>query len=138
MQRSRTTNDPCSRFSLNTAEGRRARDLYESFVAAMGNPTDTLSLSNALAAAELKGRAELSRKSPDVDPDVLVRLENLAHRAERKLGIKPAAAATPPPSLAAWATQAAPVAQDASEASEAPPAVETHHEPLQGDGDATP
>jgi hypothetical protein len=48
-----------------------------------------------LAAAELKARAEQARKSPYIDPDVLLRLENLAHRAERKLGIKPAAT-TPP------------------------------------------
>jgi hypothetical protein len=119
--RSRTTNDPSSRFDLNSAEGRRARDLYEGYVALMGNPSDTIALSNALAAAELKARAELSRKSPDVDPDVLVRLENLAHRAERKLGIKPAAA-TPAPSLRAYvAARASSEARDASEDDEAHP-----------------
>jgi hypothetical protein len=58
----------------------------------MGNPCDTIALSNALAAAELKARAEQARKMPEIDPDQLVRLENLAHRAERKLGIKPGAA----------------------------------------------
>jgi hypothetical protein len=100
--RSRTTNDPSSRFDLNSAEGRRARDLFEGYLALMGNPSDTIALSNALAAAELKARAEQARKVREIDPDQLVRLENLAHRAERKLGLKTATAAPATMSPAAY------------------------------------
>ena len=65
------------------------------------SPTDTIALTialaNALAAAELKAAAEDARRRPDTDPDQLVRLENLAHRAERRLGIRRRSTARPLP-----------------------------------------
>jgi hypothetical protein len=85
---SRTTNDPLAGVPRNTAAGRRVADLFRAYVTALGNPTDTIALANALAAAELKAAAEDARRRPDTDPDQLVRLENLAHRAERRLGIR--------------------------------------------------
>jgi hypothetical protein len=100
QQRSATTNDPLStRTDRNTAAGRRIADLYRAYIAAMGGPTDTILQANALAAAELKVAAEDARKrmlGGGGDADQLVRLENLAHRAERKLGIKPSAGPKPP------------------------------------------
>jgi hypothetical protein len=107
MLRSKTTNDPASRFGLNTAEGRRARDLYEAFVAHMGSPVDTVRLSHALAAAELvvaseTARAELLAGRGDVEQTI--RLENLAARTTKRLGIHDAAAAAPAPArLTDWA-----------------------------------
>jgi hypothetical protein len=98
--RSKTTNDPLSRFSLNTAEGRRARDLFEGYVALMGAPTDTILLSHALAAAELVAASEMARAEFLLgrgDIGQVIRLENLAARSVRRLGIKPATSA--PPSL---------------------------------------
>jgi hypothetical protein len=91
--RSRTTNDAlAARTDRNTARGRRVADIYLAFMAAMGNPQDTISQANALRAAELKVAAEDARKrmldGTGGDPDQLVRLENLAARAERRLGIR--------------------------------------------------
>jgi hypothetical protein len=103
--RAKITNDPArARANRNTAQGRRVADLYRAFLRAMGNPDDAVAQANALAAAELKVAAEDARKrmldgDAGGDPDQLVRLENLAHRAERKLGIK-ATAEPKPPSLA--------------------------------------
>jgi hypothetical protein len=95
---------------------------------------------NAALLSAISEDAAARRLAGDVTATLedIVRLSRASAAAIRALGIKPATAATPPPSLSAWATLAAPVAQDASGASQAPPAVETHHEPLQGDGDATP
>jgi hypothetical protein len=99
-QRSATTNDPLStRTDRNTAAGRRIADLYRAYIAAMGGTTDTIHQANALAAAELKVTAEDARKrmlDGGGDADQLVRLENLAHRAERKLGIQPGAVVPAP------------------------------------------
>jgi hypothetical protein len=99
-QRSATTNDPLStRTDRNTAAGRRIADLYRAYIAAMGDPTDTIHQANALAAAELKVAAEDARKrmlDGGGNADQLVRLENLVHRAERKLGSQPGAAVPTP------------------------------------------
>ncbi len=65
--------------------------MYFAYLAALGNPSDAIVQANALTAAELKVSAETARKlllEGNGDADALVRLENLAHRAERKLGIK--------------------------------------------------
>jgi hypothetical protein len=73
--------------------------LYRAYIAAMGGTTDTIHQANALAAAELKVTAEDARKrmlDGGGDADQLVRLENLAHRAERKLGIQPGAVVPAP------------------------------------------
>ena len=54
-QRAKLTNSPLSvRASRNTALGRRVADLFRAFVTALGNPVDTVTLSNVLAAAESK------------------------------------------------------------------------------------
>jgi hypothetical protein len=89
--RSQMTNDPLkARTDRNTARGRRVADLYLAYMAALDHPADTIVQANAMAAAELKVAAEDARKRIlDVGGDAngLVRLENLAHRAERKLGL---------------------------------------------------
>jgi hypothetical protein len=90
---SRTTNRPLKgRVNRRTAKGRRIADVYHAYLAALGNPTDAIMQANVLTAAELKVAAEEARKrllDGNGDADALVRLENLAHRAEGKLGIKP-------------------------------------------------
>ena len=91
-RRAKITNDPMSvRVSLNTADGRRVADLYRSFLRAMGGPTDAVAQANVLAAAELTVATETARVqllAGKADVDQLVRLENLAARAVRRLGIK--------------------------------------------------
>jgi len=97
--RSKTTNKPLKgRISRNTAKGRRIADVYHAYLEALGNPTDAIVQANVLTAAELKVAAEEARKQlldGTGDADALVRLENLAHRAERKLGIKRSTAKGP-------------------------------------------
>jgi hypothetical protein len=91
--RSAITNDPVASRTRNTARGRRVADLFRGYMAALGSPEDVVTQASILAAAELKVAAEDARKRTldgAGDADALVRIENLAHRAERKLGIKPA------------------------------------------------
>jgi hypothetical protein len=137
---SAVTNKPRSRFDVNSTEGRRGRDLFEAYMAHLGNPVDAAVIANVIKAVELKARAETLRLRPDVDLDQLIRLENAAERAERKLNIKPNAPAKTQ-SLAEYLAQrsaaAAPVAQPAQEAPEAPSAAETRQEPPHDDGEAS-
>jgi hypothetical protein len=91
--RSRTSNRPMAvRANGNTARGRRIRDLYRAYMIQIGDPDDLLAQAAALAAAELKSAAEACRtgvlvNAGDADmADALVRIENLAARAERRLG----------------------------------------------------
>jgi hypothetical protein len=94
-QRSAVTNGPMRRTSGNTAAGRRVRDLYRAFLQHMTNPADTIAQANALNAAELTVAAENARTkllAGQGDIEQIVRLENLANRAVRRLGIKPGTA----------------------------------------------
>jgi hypothetical protein len=91
-KRARLTNKPLRvRANRHTAQGRRLCDLFEGYVAALGNPTDPLVLANVLAASELKTVAEVMRSKllagESIDPAHVVKVENLANRAERKLGL---------------------------------------------------
>ena len=87
--RSRTTNDPVKHISGKTAAGRRVRDLYAALMDGIGNPTDVLIAADVLRVAELRTAAEDMRArvlaGNGGDPADLVRLENLAHRAGRRL-----------------------------------------------------
>jgi hypothetical protein len=99
--RSATTNKPLRRANGNTAAGRRVRDLYRALLAGMSNPDD-VRRAQALAAAELtvaaeNARAELLAGQGDVEQ--IVRLENLANRAVKRLGLQ-AATAPQGPTLA--------------------------------------
>lgn len=95
--RSRRTNDVFSGgLSKNTAVGRRVCDLLRGFLRATGDPSDTVLQSNALRAAELTVAAETARAkllAGDGDIDAVVRIEGMAARAVRTLGIKPAPSA---------------------------------------------
>jgi len=95
--RAATTNDPMRvRTNGRTSAGRRVRDLYRAYLTALGR-TDDLACAQALAAAELVMAAENARAqllAGQGDVEQIVRLENLANRAVRRLGIKPGAAPT--------------------------------------------
>jgi hypothetical protein len=51
--KSRTTNNPLRRANGNTAQGRRTRDLFRSYLSQLGNPADAATQAGVLAAAEL-------------------------------------------------------------------------------------
>jgi hypothetical protein len=90
--RSRLTNRPLEvRANRHTAQGRRIADLFCSYQKALDDPDDPVALANILAASELKTSAEIMRAKllagEAVDPGELVKLENLADRAERRLGL---------------------------------------------------
>jgi hypothetical protein len=91
--RAALTNDPLRvRADGRTPQGRRIRDLYRGWHVAMGSPTDPTVQALILAAAELTVASEAARAALLAgagDVDQLVRLENLASRATRKLGIAP-------------------------------------------------
>jgi len=110
---SATTNDPLRvRADGRTPQGRRVRDLFRSYLGALGSPNDPGAQAAVLAAAELVVAAETARAAllaGTGDVDQVVRLENLSARAIRKLGIKGAAAKGPSLAehLAARAAEAA-------------------------------
>lgn len=96
-QRARATNDPMKRHRGKTAEARRIRDLFLGYMAALGNPQSAIVQAKAAKAAELMVAAENLRArliNGDGDANQLVRLENLADRAVRSLGL-PEANAVP-------------------------------------------
>jgi hypothetical protein len=100
--RSRMTNRPLAgRANGNTREGRRLRDLFRSYLGALGNPCDPATQAAVLSAAELTVAAEAARArlladGRGADIDQVVRLENLAARALKRLAIKPSAGPKPP------------------------------------------
>jgi hypothetical protein len=91
-QRARRTNDVfAGGLSKNTSAGRRVADLLRAFLRAMGDPTDAVLQSNALRAAELTVATETARAkllAGDGDIDAVVRIEGMAARSVRALGIK--------------------------------------------------
>jgi hypothetical protein len=98
--RAALTNDPLrARADGRTPQGRRIRDLFRAYSSAMGSPSDPATQAAILAAAELVVAAERARaKVLDDGGDVeqLIRLENLAARATRRLGVKPNCESRPP------------------------------------------
>jgi hypothetical protein len=92
-QCARRTNDPLAGLNRNTARGRRIADLTRSYLQAIGNPDDTARQAAAIAAAELQVLAEETRAAALREPltadlDNLVRVQSIADRALRRLGIK--------------------------------------------------
>jgi hypothetical protein len=106
MNRAALTNNPLRvRADGRTPRGRRIRDLFRAYQSAAGNPSDPAGVASILAAAELtvaaeEARAALLARIGDVDQ--VIRLENLAARAVRRLGIRPGAERKVP-TLAEWA-----------------------------------
>jgi hypothetical protein len=95
-QRSRVTNDPMRRHRGKTADARRVRDLYLCYMDALGNPLNAIVQANVAKAAELVAAAEIARAKlidGSGDANQLVRIENLAARAVRSLGLPEANAA---------------------------------------------
>jgi hypothetical protein len=89
-QRSRVTNDPVRRHRGTTSDGRRVRDLFLSFMSALGNPVNANVQAKCLTAARLVVTAEIAgARIIDVGGNLneLVRLENAADRAVRRLGL---------------------------------------------------
>jgi hypothetical protein len=102
-RRAKTSNNPLSRINGNTRRGRRFSDLLRSYLRAMGNPVEANRQADAIAAAELKCAAEDLRArllaGPNAglaDVEQIIRLENAADRAVRKLRIEPGAAPAGP------------------------------------------
>jgi hypothetical protein len=93
------TNDPLrKRADGRTPQGRRIRDLFRAYSNAMGTPSDPATQAAILAAAELVVAAECARAkvlADGGDVEQLIRLENLAARATRRLGVKPNSTSKP-------------------------------------------
>jgi hypothetical protein len=117
--RSALTNNPRTFGGLNgnTAQARRFRDLLEALLQQLGNPTDPIRQAEAVAAASAMVIAEDARakalRGEPVDLDALVRLENTASRAFRKLG---RAVMTKAPTLAEYSASRKAAAAGAADA----------------------
>lgn len=103
---SAATNRPASRWNLKTASGRRCRDLFRGYLAQLGNPTDAPTLALIVAAAEAIVLAEDARKEclagglNGLNAELMIRCENTAARALRRLGLNRAAPPAPRKSFA--------------------------------------
>jgi hypothetical protein len=90
--RSAVTSDPVRhRVNGRTRAGRRIRDLYFGYLDRMGGPADPIAQSHALAAAELVAAladVRLAAANGSANLDAVIRLSNLANRAERRLGLR--------------------------------------------------
>ena len=89
-QRAAVTNAPYRRNRGTTAEGRRVRDLFLSYMATLGNPVNAGRQAAIYAAAQLVVAAEVAGAkiiADGGDPNELVRLQNAADRAVRRLGL---------------------------------------------------
>lgn len=102
--RAAITNNPrrSGGVSGRSAEGRRIRDLLESYISSLGGyaALSDSQLNDARRAAELtalaeRARAQALQQSGVVDLTALVKLEGAADRAVRRLGIAPGAHSKP-------------------------------------------
>jgi hypothetical protein len=119
-QRSRRTNNPLYGLNLKTSRGRRIADLVRAYLKAVGNPVDVGRQTQVIAAAELQALAEDARAAALREPAIadleqLVRLQGLADRALRRLGIKAETARQQPSLQEHLARRAAEAADDTSE-----------------------
>lgn len=98
------TNNPLVRWSGNSPTGRRTRDLFRGYMAALGDPSDRPTVALVVAAAEAVVLAEVAREDclrglTDLKANTLVRIEGAANRALRRLKLDKAA---PPPRAKSW------------------------------------
>lgn len=101
-RRARATNRPLSGVNQSSKIGRRIADLFRSYVRAMSE-RGCIAEADALRAAELVAGAEQARSqllAGKGDADQVVRLENLAARAVKKLWIERQASIKPKKTLA--------------------------------------
>src|SRR5262245_8251270 len=107
LRRSRLASNPMAALQLNTARGRLIHDTAARLLVGVADPADPLTISDCLALAELRVRADELRRDPASDPNVVIKPEGLIDRRMRRLGLdrrnrEPAAA----PSFADIAAQA--------------------------------
>jgi hypothetical protein len=104
--RSAATNRPSSRWNLKSVSGRRCRDLYRGYLSQLGNPSDAPTLALIVAATEAIVLAEDARKEclagglNGMSAELMIRCENTAARALRRLGLNRAAPPAPKQSFA--------------------------------------
>jgi hypothetical protein len=75
--RSRLTNKPLAAVDKRTVRGRRIRDLVQSLIADLAEPVDAGIVAEAVEVAEITLAAETARRSPQPDPNSIVRLQRL-------------------------------------------------------------
>jgi hypothetical protein len=91
-------------------EARRVRDLYRSYMAALADPVDPATQALALAAAESVVICEVARRDllntmTAAGAELLVRLENTANRALKRVGLAKASPKAAPPNLHEYLAQ---------------------------------
>ena len=93
--RAKLTNDPVRGLG-QSAEARRVRDLYRSYLTQLGSPVDAGTQAMIIASSEQVVIAENARRdhlAGKADLDSVIRAENMSARALRRLGLnKPATA----------------------------------------------
>jgi hypothetical protein len=124
--RSKVTNDPRLIRGVDgrSAAGRRRRDLVDALITSLGGiaQVSPLRLAQVRRAAELQALAEEARAKAFTasagasELETVIRLENLANRAQRALGLKEQSSAGP--TLAEYLAEHYGQPADASEADE--------------------
>jgi hypothetical protein len=87
--RSKITNDPSKRHG-RSAEARRVRDLFQGYMAALGDPMDAPMQALILAAAEAVTIAENARRdhlAGKIGVNDMIRAEGASNRALKRIGL---------------------------------------------------
>ena len=87
LRRSRLASNPMAGLSLNTARGRLIHDTAARLLVGVADPNNPLTISDCLALAELRVRADELRRDPASDGNLIVKLEGLIDRRMRRLGL---------------------------------------------------
>jgi hypothetical protein len=87
--RSKITNDPTARHG-RSAEARRVKDLFASYMLALGSPADDGTVAMVLAAAEAVTIAENARRdhlAGKIGVNDMIRAEGASNRALKRIGL---------------------------------------------------
>ena len=74
LRRSRLASNPMAGLSLNTARGRLIHDTAARLLVGVADPNNPLTISDCLALAELRVRADELRRDPASDGNLIVKL----------------------------------------------------------------
>jgi hypothetical protein len=108
--------------TTNTTHGRWVHDVAARLLEQLGNPSDELLVSDVIALAELRWRADQLRRDPNASALDVVRIEGLVDRRTRKLGLDRRGKREEPQTRLSDLLHGEPPAQELDHTQDAPPA----------------
>jgi hypothetical protein len=87
LQRSRLADSPLRAINRRTRTGRAIHAIVARLLADVVDPTNPLTVSDCIALAQLRIRADEARRDPACDPNTIVRFEHLIDRRMKRLNL---------------------------------------------------